>query len=446
MIKQKKLARAVIIACIGLMPAVTFAATKTNKQLEAEVEQLKNDLAEMRAMMKDIRNNQVRKSDVAVMKKQVETVAKTQLQTENAASSAHLAGYGQFNYSAKDRTYINNGEKSTDYNEFSDTTFAPIFHYQYNDLLMFEAELAITIDDEGATDTELEYATADLLINDYMTLMVGKFLSPIGQFRQNLHPGWVNKLATAPAGFGHDQAAPIANVGAQLRGGFYLSDTMFSYATYVGNGPKLSSGGHGGAGIGIEAAGTTDNDNDELTYGGRIAMMPLSGLEVGVSAATGKAALTFTDVIDNTDPNHPVTQEVTEKNRNYDVFGADFVYTMKGFQGRGEYVSQKLGSLNGSEVDSGSNKWSAWYLQGSYRFAATKWEVVTRYSEYDAPNSGDGDPNDPYLKNEQDQWSLGVNYLFANNIIGKISYDINDSDKDTLSDEDALTLQMTYGF
>ncbi|WP_198262802.1 hypothetical protein [sulfur-oxidizing endosymbiont of Gigantopelta aegis] len=436
MIKQKKLTRAVIIACIGLMPGLTFAA-KSNKQLEAEVSQLKNDLAEMRNMMKEIRKNQVTKSDVAVMKKRVEKVAKTQLETENSASQAHLAGYAQFNYSAKDRTYVDDGNKATNYNEFSNTTFAPIFHYQYNDLLMFEAEMALSIDDEGNTDTELEYATADLMINDNMTLLVGKFLSPIGQFRQNIHPGWINKLATAPVGFGHDQAAPIANIGAQLRGGFYLSDTMFSYATYVGNGPKLSSGGHGGAGIGIEAVGTTDNDNDELTYGGRIAMMPISALEVGISAATGKAALTYTDVN---------AIQITEKNRDYDVFGADFVYTMKGFQGRGEYISQKLGSRSGSEIDSGSNKWSAWYLQGSYRFPATKWEIVTRYSEFDSPNSGDGDPDDPFVKNDLDQWSLGVNYLFANNIIGKISYDINDGNKDSLQDEDALTLQMTYGF
>ncbi len=427
--RKKHLNKVVIIASIGLLPGMVFSAS--NAELEAEVKQLKSDLAEMRLMMKEIRDNQVTKKDVAVMKKQVDKVAIAQLETESSASQAHLAGYAQFNYTANDRTYYDDGVKKTNYNEFSNTTFAPIFHYQYNDLLMFEAELAITVDSEGGTDTEMEYATADLIINDYATLMVGKFLSPIGQFRQNLHPGWINKLATAPAGFGHDQAAPVANIGAQVRGGFYISDTMFNYATYVGNGPKLSSGGHGGAGIGIEASGTTDNDNNELTYGGRIGVMPLSGLEVGLSAATGKAALTFTDM---DDPLNPV--EVTEKNRNYDVFGADFVYNFKNMQARGEYISQKLGSLSNSEVDSGSNKWSAWYVQGSYKFIPAKWESVARYSDYDAPGQS----------NDQEQWSLGVNYLFANNIIGKVSYDFNDGQKDTLNDEDTLTLQMTYGF
>ena len=423
---KKQLNTAVIIACLGAVPGVAFSASNT--ELEAQVKQLQRDLAEMRALMKDIKSSQVTKKEVAVMKKQVESVKKTQLEEKNAASSAHLAGYAQFNYTANDRTYYEEGVKKKKYNEFSNTTFAPIFHYQYKDLLMFEAELALTVDETGATDTEVEYMTADLILSDNATLMVGKFLSPIGQFRQNLHPGWINKLPTAPSGFGHDQAAPIANIGAQLRGGFYLADTQFNYATYVGNGPKLASGGHGSGGISIEANGSTSNDNDELTYGGRIGILPVKGLEVGLSAATGKAALTYFDDEENV--------ERTEKNRDYDVLGADFVYNYKNFQTRGEYISQELGSLNGSEVDSSSNKWSSWYVQGAYKFTPTKWESVLRYSDYDAPGRN----------NDQEQWSLGLNYLFANNIIGKIGYDFNDGEKDTLTDEDQITLQMTYGF
>ena len=55
----------------------------------------------------------------------------------------------------------------------------------------------IEIDDAGETETNLEYLTIDWFINDYMALIAGKFLSPIGQFRQNLHPSWINKLPSA---------------------------------------------------------------------------------------------------------------------------------------------------------------------------------------------------------------------------------------------------------
>ena len=425
MTTKERLNTAAIIACLGSLPGLAFSAS--NAELEAQVKQLQRDLAEMKALMREITTSQVTKKEVAVMKKQVESVKKTQLEEKNAASQVHLAGYAQFNYTANDRTYYEDGVKKKKYNEFSNSTFSPIFHYQYKDLLMFESEMSMTINELGETDTEVEYMTADLLINDNMTFLVGKFLSPIGQFRQNIHPGWINKLPTAPSGFGHDQAAPIANVGAQLRGGFYLADTQFNYATYVGNGPKLG-GSHDGGGIAIEANGSTSNDNNELTYGGRIGILPVDGLEIGLSAATGKAALTYFDTVENI--------ERTEKNRDYDVLGADFVYNFKKFQARGEYISQELGSLRTSEVDPSSNKWSSWYVQGAYKFSPSKWESVLRYSDYDAPGN----------LVDQEQWSLGLNYLFANNIIGKIAYDFNDGTKNTLSDEDKITLQMTYGF
>jgi hypothetical protein len=424
--KYKLLRNSIVLTCIAVIPETVTSAT--NAELESQVKQLNKDLAEMRVMMAEMRNIQVTKKEVERVQKQVEKVTKTQLETANASSQAHLAGYAQINYSAIDQSYIDDGEQKELYNAFSNTTFAPIFHYQYNDLLMFEAELAVSIDAVGETDVELEYSTADLIINDNATLLLGKFLSPLGQFRQNIHPGWINKLPNAPAGFGHDQAAPIANVGAQVRGGFYLLESMFNYAAYVGNGPQLESGGHGGGGIGVAAVGTTSNNNNQLTYGGRIGVMPISGLEIGLSGALGKAALTFFDDEEGI--------ERTEDNRDYDVFGADFVYNWKSLQARGEYISQSLGGYVDSEVDPDSNEWTAWYLQSSYKFSPTKWEGVLRYGDYDAPGLG----------NDKKQWSLGVNYLFANNIIAKLSYDINDGEQDTLNDEDAVTLQMTYGF
>ena len=423
MIKYIRLRNAVILACMGSLTGTASAAT--NAELEAEVRQLKHDLVQMQLMMKEIRDNQVSKSDVAVMTKKVEKIEITQLEKENSASSVHLAGYGSVNYTDVDNKFEGDGKRYNDGNRFNNVQFAPIFHYQYKDLMLFEAELDITVDENGDTDTELEYATADLLINDNVTLLVGKFLSPIGQFRQNLHPGWINKLPTAPVGFGHDQAAPIANIGAQLRGGFDLANTKFNYATYVGNGPRLEEAhGSGDSPFSLEASGSTSNNNDELTYGGRIGFLPLAGLELGLSAAIGKVAF------------YDDEEDSLEKNRDYDVLGTDFSYHWKNLGIRGEYIKQKVGGLSESEVDSGSNTWKAWYLQSAYKFGATKWEGVARYGEYDAPGKS----------SDKDQWVLGVNYLFANNIIGKMAFEFNDGLNDTINDEDTLTLQMTYGF
>ena len=90
----------------------------------------------------------------------------------------HLAGYADVGYT----------ESENDDGSFGAGRFAPIFHYQYRDLVLVEAELEVEVEDDGETETLLEYLSINYFINDYMTLVGGKFLSPIGQFRQNLHP------------------------------------------------------------------------------------------------------------------------------------------------------------------------------------------------------------------------------------------------------------------
>jgi len=127
----------------------------------------------------------------------------------NEKSGFQLAGYSSFGWSDTE-----NGTSDFDLVQFS-----PIFHYQYSDIFQFEGELEILVDANGETQIELEYAAGNLFINDYMVFVAGKFMSPVGQFVQNLHPAWINKLPSAPMGFGHDGAAISSNVGVALRGG-----------------------------------------------------------------------------------------------------------------------------------------------------------------------------------------------------------------------------------
>jgi len=143
----------------------------------------------------------------------------------------HLAGYADVGFE----------KREGDDGSFVVGTFSPIFHYQYRDIVMMEAELEFKVGDDGETEIALEYMALDWFINDYAVLVTGKFLSPIGQFRQNLHPSWINKLASAPPGFGHDGAAPVSDLGIMLRGGFPLGNIRANYAVYTSNGPELNA-------------------------------------------------------------------------------------------------------------------------------------------------------------------------------------------------------------
>jgi hypothetical protein len=291
----------------------------------------------------------------------------------------------------------------------------------YKDLVMLEGELEFTVEEDGGTDAALEYLTVDLFVNDYLALVGGKFLSPIGQFRQNIHPSWINKLPTAPPGFGHDEAAPVSEVGLQTRGGFPVGNTHMNYAAYVGNGPILEIEEEDGEFEieAVEAEGRTSNDDDKFVFGGRLGLTPLPNTEFGVSLATGEVA----------------GEDEPSATRDYDVYGADAAYKWNNLGLRGEYINQKVGSSSAS-IAPDSARWSAWYAQAAYRFAPSNWESVLRYGDYDSPHDSV----------DQKQWALGVNYLFSPNAIAKLAYNFNDGEAGSPADDDGFQIQFAYGF
>lgn len=192
----------------------------------------------------------------------------------------HFAGYA-------DATYSNT---QGDSGSSGGITFAPIFHLQVGERFFVETELEYAANDRGETETALEYATVNWLLNDNAALVVGKFLSPAGYFFQNLHPSWINKMASVPAGFGHGGAAPLTDVGLQLRGGkSFVNGQHINYAIYVANGPQL--GLEGMDDLDLDVEGKTRNPDGKQVAGGRFGWMPIATLEVGASIVRGKVVL-----------------------------------------------------------------------------------------------------------------------------------------------------------
>jgi len=205
----------------------------------------------------------------------------------------------------------------------------------------------------------------------------------------------------------------------EARGGFPVGNKHLNYAAYIGNGPILEFNEDGDAIEAVEAVGRTSNDDDELVFGGRLGLPLLANSEIGISLATGKVA----------------GEDERKATRDYDVFGADFGFKWKNLGLRGEYVKQKVGSSSRSMVP-GSAKWEAWYAQAAYRFLPTNLEGVIRYSDYDA-NLDESD---------QEQISVGINYLFAPNAMAKLGYNFNDGKTGTKADDDGVQVQFAYGF
>ena len=376
------------------------ALTEQLNELSVELDEAK-DAESLGGLRKDVEANKV-------------AIQATQSATTftDATSVTHLSGYASADYVS-----VENGPSAFVAN------FNPMFHFLYENKILWEAELEVVVEENGETEIGLEYTTVDWFLNDNLTLIAGKFLSPIGNFRQNLHPSWINKLPSAPPGFGHDGAAPISEVGVQLRGVAPLGNSRLNYAFFLGNGPKIE--GEDGEIHAIEAEGFASDPDDEKVFGGRVAFLPIPSLELAVSGATGDAAVVEDDGIDvEGDPK-----------RGYQVLGFDASYQWKNLDLRGEYVKQEV-DPNPLSIAPEGGVWETWYAQAAYKFADGKWEGVARYTDFQSPHADD----------TQEQLALGINYLITPSAFLKFGYESNKGEPGEITDADRLILQIAYGY
>jgi hypothetical protein len=407
---------------VWYLPALAFLASPSLAQmhperiaeLEEQVSALTDQLGELSAELDEAKNGEgldgLRK-DVEANKVAIQATQSATTFTD-ATSVTHLSGYASADY-----VNVEDGPSAFIAN------FNPMFHFLYDDKILWEAELEVVVEENGDTEVGIEYTTVDWFLNDNLTLIAGKFLSPIGNFRQNLHPSWINKLPSAPPGFGHDGAAPISEVGVQLRGVAPMGNSRLNYAFFLGNGPKIE--GEDGEIHAIEAEGFASDPDDEKVFGGRVAFLPIPSLELAVSGATGDAAVVEDDGIDvEGDPK-----------RGYQVLGFDASYQWNNLDLRGEYVKQEVDPSPSSIAPEGG-VWETWYAQAAYKFADGKWEGVVRYTDFQSPHADD----------TQEQLALGINYLITPSAFLKFGYESNDGEAGEITDSDRWIVQIAYGY
>jgi hypothetical protein len=116
----------------------------------------------------------------------------------------------------------------------------------------------------GQVGKELSYLQADYIANPYLTVTVGRFLTPFGIYNERLYPIWIRDLQSTPLIF---PVGTGSSNGVMFRGGFSLNARVnFNYATYF----SVSS-----------TNATLDSDR---TAGGRVGLFfPCPRIEIGGS-------------------------------------------------------------------------------------------------------------------------------------------------------------------
>lgn len=310
------------------------------------------------------------------------------------------------------------------HSEFDILDLNPLLIFSYKDLLLMRAAIDFAMGDQGETDVNLDFMNLNLILNDYVTFGIGKFDSALGYFGQNLSPAWINRLPESPVGFDGDQAAPQIEIGAQLRGGFPLFCTARgNYVVYVSDGPRAFADLTSGDIDHIGTDGYTVNYGN-FVYGGRLGFLPIPKLELGVSAAFGKAALI--DMADNT---------TVLGRRVYHALGADASFKTDNWDFRAEYIQQQIASENNSVVPQGE-KWKAWYLQAAYWIPTTNFEPVVRYGKFSTP----------FASQNHRQWAFGLDYWFASSIGAQAAFEFNKGLSGTDNNDNRFIIQLVFGY
>ncbi|PYK08105.1 MAG: hypothetical protein DME61_11070, partial [Verrucomicrobia bacterium] len=104
-------------------------------------------------------------------------------------------GYSQF---VGDPTTAANGAgRPNTHGGFYFGEFTPDFLLKLNDWIFLEAEIGIGSDGSVSAGS---FAQADFFVNDWLTIIAGRFVAPIGFYNERLNNPWVNKLPTDAPG------------------------------------------------------------------------------------------------------------------------------------------------------------------------------------------------------------------------------------------------------
>jgi len=341
------------------------------------------------------------------------------------------------------------GKTQGQHSAFTLADFAPIFLFRANDNILFEAGFDVRLQNgsvtllngqtgnSGSTTTiNLSFATLDYNLNDYVTVVAGDMLLPLGTYAER-SAGWLNKIPDDPL---PRSVLPSSGVGAQLRGGIPIGQTgqQVNYSFYVANGPG-SVDGSGNAtfvdssgsvlpnldfgNVGIQSNGNRGNLHGDPGGGGRIGwffpLKPHYDLELGVSGQTGPW---------NNKGNRLWSAAVVDAALHITPY----------FELKGEYINTWV-----ETNDRGTLSPRGWWIQGGYKLAGLNLnlpfinnvELVSRFDRVD-----DG------LGTRSHRETIGYVYYLTNTLWLEGDYEWVHSRGPAALPGSEWVFQLSYGF
>jgi hypothetical protein len=397
---------------------------KTHEEDQRKIRQLQSQLGE------------TEKTAVAAQKK-AETIA----QAPPPVAEVPPAALATHDFMVVGDAEVQFGQVHGQHSAFALADFAPIFLYRANENVLFEVGFDITLqnnapDSPGATTTfDLSFAQLDYFYNNYLTVVAGYMLLPLGTYSERA-AGWLNKIPDDPLA---RDFLPGAGAGVQFRGSIPVgkSGAMFTYSAYGVNGPSSVDGSGNadqldlGGNVGIQSDGNFGNLHSSPSGGGRIAFFvpfkPHYDIELGISGQSG--------TWDNAG------------NQSWSALVVDgAVHISPYFEVKGEYINTWQGT-----DDMGTIRPHGGWVQAGYKLAGLNLDVpipLIKLSSLELVGRYDT-ANDGMLQNlntTTDRETAGFVYYLTNTLWFEGDYEWLQSHGPNSLPSHYYVFQLSYGF
>ena len=219
------------------------------KKAASEAQQEAGAAAQMKLKISQLQE-QVGETQKTATEAQQKAEAAAQVQPVAPVPSGALATH---NFTMVGDAEVQFGKIAGQHSAFTLADFAPIFLFRAGDNVLFEAGFDITLQNGAVTlasgktgnsgtqtTIDLSFATMDYLLNDYVTVVAGYMMLPLGTYIER-NAGWLNKIPDDPL---PRNVLPETGIGAQLRGAIPVGKNgqMLTYSVYGANGPGSVDG------------------------------------------------------------------------------------------------------------------------------------------------------------------------------------------------------------
>src|SRR6266699_4639886 len=358
------------------------------------------------------------------LRQEVESLKTKVKETYPGTTKFLLAGYGTAGFTAR------SGE-----DPFFDAAFNALFLWKMTDRLFFEGEMELEFENNETT-INLEVAQASYLLNDYMTIGVGRFLNPMNFFVERQHMNWVNKLPDKPLAV-YDGLLPESEMGGQLRGVIPIGPTKLEYVAFVANAPGLITAPDDFSEIGMLDFYNDANFGGHVAIGGHVGFIPIPQLEIGYGIQRSKVGprdQAVEAILQSADFNYVQDSPLLKGLIN---FRAQWVWSHVG-----NFVYDPDGQQGFGPLEFNNNR-NGGYAQLSYRPShidndyIKNFEGVFRYDRLNQLHTPVGF--------DVQRFTLGLNYWLTRSAVVKVAYELDDKNGGA-RDQNAFMTQVAVGF